>query len=130
MLVLDENLPDGQQSWLRKWRVRFRVVGVEVAAAGAKDENLIPVLHRLPQPTFFTLDRDFYRPVLAHPGYCLVWLNVRGRLAAEFIRRLLKHPQFDTQTKRLDHVLRAHPLGVHYWRVGDRREHTVPWPDE
>ena len=130
MLVLDENLPDGQQSLLRKWRVRFRVVGVEVAALGTKDENLIPALHRLPQPTFLSLDRDFYRPALAHSGYCLVWLDVRGRLAAEFIRRFLKHPQFDTQAKRMGHVLRAHALGVHFWRVGDRREHFTPWPDE
>ena len=60
MLVLDENLPAGQQRWLRKWRMRFRGVGVEVATFGNDDANLIPVLHRLLRPTFFTLDRDFF----------------------------------------------------------------------
>ena len=28
MLVLDENLPEGQRLWLRKWRFRFRVIGL------------------------------------------------------------------------------------------------------
>ena len=46
MLVLDENLPEGQRFWLRKWRIRFRVVGIEVAASGTKDNNLIPAHER------------------------------------------------------------------------------------
>ncbi len=126
MLVLDENLPEGQRLWLRNWRVHFRVVGVEVAASGTRDENLIPVLHRLPQPTFFTLDRDFFRPGLPHAGYCLVWLDVRGKHAADFIRRFLKHPQFDTQAKRLGAVVRVQG-GLQLWRVGSHQENTAPW---
>ncbi len=59
MLMLDENLPDGQQQFLRKARIRFLVIGVEVGSAGAQDENLIPALHRLARPTFFGLDRSF-----------------------------------------------------------------------
>ena len=96
MLVLDENLPADQRQLLRKRRIRFRVVGGDVAASGATDENLIPVLHRLPQPTFFTLDRDFFRADWAHANYCLVWLDVRRRDAAELfldfcgIRRLTR----------------------------------------
>ena len=101
MLVLDENLPAGQRLLLRSWRIRFRWIGKEIAFSGAKDENLIPVLHGLSNPTFFSLDRDFYRRDLAHHGYCLVWLDVRGRQAAEFIRRFLRHPSFDTQAKRM-----------------------------
>ena len=58
MLVLDENVPAGQRLLLRSWRIRFRVIGGEVAFSGAKDENIIPALHRLPNPTFFSLDRD------------------------------------------------------------------------
>ena len=38
MLVLDENLPDGQQQLLRKAGIRFRVIGVEVGAAGTQQE--------------------------------------------------------------------------------------------
>ena len=96
MLVLDENVPEGQRRWLRKWRVHFRVIGVEIASSGADDENLIPALHQLSNPTFFTLDRDFYRPDWAHSGYCLAWRVVKGQQAAEFIRRFLRHPRFNT----------------------------------
>src|SRR6266566_3547348 len=51
MLVLDENLPADQRHWLRKRRIRVRCVGVDLAAFGDDDENLIPLLHRLPRPT-------------------------------------------------------------------------------
>ncbi len=107
MLVLDENLPARQRHLLRSWRIRFRVVGGEVAFSGAKDENLIPVLHRLSNPTFFSLDRDFFQWDLAHSAYCLVWLDVRGKEAAGFIRRFLRHPSFDTQAKRMGGVARG-----------------------
>lgn len=69
MLVLDENLPEGQRQRLRDWRIRFRAAGVDVSAIGTDDAHLIPVLHRLPSPTFFSLDRDFHRPDWAHAGY-------------------------------------------------------------
>jgi hypothetical protein len=130
MLVLDENLPEGQRLWLRKWKVRFRVIGIEVAASGTLDENLIPVLHRLASPTFFSLDRDFFRPAWAHSGYCLVWLDVRGRQAAEFIRRFLRHPAFDTQAKRMGRVVRVHAGGLRYWRVGESRPKSAAWDNQ
>ena len=94
MLVLDENLPAGQRRLLRRWRIRFRVVGVEIARIGIADENLLPLLRSLPNPTLFSLDRDFYRADWMHSSYCLVWLNVADERAAEFIRRFLKHPRF------------------------------------
>ena len=128
MLVLDENLPADQRQLLRKRRIRFRVVGGDVAASGATDENLIPVLHRLPQPTFFTLDRDFFRADWAHANYCLVWLDVRRRDAAEFVSRFLRHPAFDTQARRLGTVARVHTVGVLFWRVGRRSPQSVSWP--
>jgi hypothetical protein len=130
MLVLDENLPAGQRLLLRRWRIRFRAIGGEVAFSGAKDENIIPALHRLPRATFFSLDRDFYRRELAHRGYCLVWLDVRSRHAAEFVRRYLRHPAFDTQAKRMGLVVRVHAGGVEYWRAGKGAPEAVPWKKE
>ena len=128
MLVLDENLPAGQRLLLRSWRIRFRVVGGDVAASGATDENLIPVLHGLPQPTFFTLDRDFFRADWIHANYCLVWLDVRRREEAEFIRRFLRHPAFDTQAKPMGVVARVHAGGVIWWRAKQRSPQSRAWP--
>ena len=127
MLVLDENLPEGQQQLLRKWGIRFRLVGVDVASWGTDDENLIPVLHRLAHPTFFSLDRDFYRPTWAHSGYGLVWLDVADDHAAEFIRRFLRHPVFDTQAKRMGVVARVHAGGVLWWRLKQRSPQSLVW---
>ena len=128
MLVLDENVPAAQRQLLREWRIRFRTVGVDTAVSGTEDENLIPILHRLSGPTFFSLDRDFYRPGLAHASYCLVWLNVRGREAASFIRRFMRHPLFNTQAKRVGSVVRVHPAGVQYRRSSARRWQSAEWP--
>jgi|ERR1051326_2945628 hypothetical protein len=128
MLVLDENLPADQQQLLRSWRIRFRSVGVDVATSGTEDESLIPILHRLPYPTFFTLDRDFYRQDWRHASSCLVWLDVRRREAAQFIRRFLRHPAFDTQAKRGRTVVRVHGEGLLYWRVGESSGKSAAWP--
>jgi len=127
MLVLDENLPAGQRLLLRRWRLHFRVIGVDTAVSGTDDENLLPVLHHLPQPTFISLDADFYRPDWAHASYSLVWLDVPSRQAAEFTRRFLRHSVFDTQAKRMGIVARVHAERISYWRVGKRFATSVLW---
>lgn len=129
MLVLDENLPAGQRQLLRERRIRFRVIGVDVAASGTPDENLIPFLHQLPQPTFFSLDHNFYRRDWIHSNYCLVWLDVRRREAAEFIRRFLRQSAFGTQAQRMGIVARVHADGVHFWQLGKRAQQTARWHD-
>ena len=127
MLVLDENLPADQRQLLRRWQIHFRVVGVDMGTSGDDDDNLLPVLNHLPQPTFATLDRNFFRYDWAHAGYCLAWLDVRRREAAEFIRRFLRHPVFDTQAKRMGIVARVHADGIQFWRLGDRTRQTTRW---
>ena len=129
MLVLDENLPAAQQLWLRKWRIHFRVVGVDVATWGTPDENLLPTLRRLARPTFVSLDQHFYRAGWAHPAYALVWLDVADDRAAEFIRRLLRHPAFNTRAKRMGTVIRVNPGGLSYWCVGRSAQDSLPWPE-
>ncbi len=129
MLLLDENLPEGQRLLLREWRLHFRTVGVELASSGALDENLIVLLHRLPQPTFFSLDRHFYRADWLHSNYCLVWLDVRRNMTATTIRRFIRDSHFDTQAKRLGVVARVHAAGVHFWQTGVRRLQVVIWPE-
>jgi hypothetical protein len=62
----------------------------------------------------------------------LVFLDIReheGHIAAA-IRRFLRHPAFDTHTKRLGKVVRLHPRGVSFWQRGKRGLQSVPWADE
>ena len=128
MLVLDENVPADQRHLLRKRRVHFRVIGVDVASSGTTDENLIPALHGLPRPTFFTLDQNFYRRDWVHRGFCLVWLDVADDLAAEFVRRFLRHPRFETRAKRMGIVARVHSRGIQFWQTARRDSQRVVWP--
>lgn len=91
------------------------------------DENLIPVLHKLTEATFFTLDKDFFRADWTHTAYGLFWLDVADNEAAEFIRLVLKHAAFDTNTKRLGIVARVHTSGVQFWRKGKAGSQKVGW---
>ena len=127
MVVLDENVPESQRRLLRKWRIHFRAVGVNVGKAGTPDADLIPVLHRLARPTFFSLDSHFYRSDWMHSGYCLIWLDLQAEVAAEFIRRFLRYPAFNTHAKRMGLVARVHADGVQLWRRGKQNQQAIAW---
>lgn len=127
MNILDENIVFEQREVLRRSRIPFRQIGYELSRRGIKDPQIIPLLLRLKQPTFFTRDFDYFDPRLCHAGYCLVWLNVRPDEAAMFIRRFLRHPDFRTHLQRLGRVIRVHPSGIDYWTRGLRRPTQVLW---
>jgi hypothetical protein len=57
MLLIDQNISEMEVWRLREWRIAVRVIGEEIAEKSINDENLLPVLHRLKRPTFFTKDR-------------------------------------------------------------------------
>jgi hypothetical protein len=72
MNVLDENIVREQRERLQSWKIHFRLIAGDLGRRGMKDRNeIIPLLHRLRLPTFFTRDQDFYQPDLRHDGYCL-----------------------------------------------------------
>ena len=127
MNVLDENIAAQPREQLRQWRIPFRRVGEHLAAYGALDENLIGMLHQLPQPTFFTHDEDFFKASFCHSHYALVYLDVSDNQTAEFIRRFLKHPAFNTQAKRLGLVARVRSSAVQFWRKGQPGLQNVKW---
>ena len=128
MNILDEDIGLSQRRSLESRKIHFRQIGVEIGRSGMKDRNeVIPLLHQLKRPTFFTLDQGFYHPALRHPGYCLVYLNVWDDEAAQYIRRFLSHGYFRAQAQRIGNVVRVHHNGLSYWRVGSEREHKLKW---
>lgn len=125
MNILDENIIDSQRRLLASWRISVRQIGYEVGHKGAKDREIIPLLHQMDQPTFFTRDDDFYQRKLCHAGYCLVLLDVRKEEVALFIRRILRQPLFNTKAKRMGKVIRASHVGFSFWRLhGEKEEHS------
>jgi hypothetical protein len=128
MNVLDENIVVSQRRLLTSWKIHFRRIGGEVGRLGMDDrEEIIPLLHHLRRPTFFTRDQDFYHPWLRHPEYCLVFLEVSPEEAAHYIRRFLRHPSFRTQAQRMGKIVRLHEDGISAWQLGASRAEFLVW---
>ena len=129
MLLIDENISEIEIWRLREWRIAVRQIGPDVAKSSIGDDNILPVLHRLKRPTFFTRDKDFWNRRLTHPRYCLVFLDIRereGEIAAA-VRRFLRQPAFNTHSKRMGKVVRIHPAGLNYWQLGNRSLLAERW---
>jgi len=129
MILLDENFPESQRQLLRSWRIRPQQIGYELGRKGMKDEEIIPFLHQLRRPTFFTLDDDFYKRQLCHASYCLVFIGVGQYESASFLRRFLRHKQFNTQAKRMGTVSRASHIGISVWHLHAEEETFFEWID-
>lgn len=127
MIILDENTPEGQRLLLRRKRVRARQIGYDIGRDGMKDEAIIPLLHQLDRPTFFTRDKDFCARRLCHDAYCLVHLDVRDVEIAEYARRVLRHKAFNTKAKRMGAVVRAGTDGLSVWRIHETAETHLDW---
>jgi len=129
VIVLDENIIASQCEKLRARHVPFRQIGHDLGHQGMDDkEEIVPLLHRLPLPSFFTRDPDFYYRALCHDRYCLVVLTVHKDEAADYIRRYLRHPKFDTHAKRKGCVMRVSPREIVYWKRGREEEEAAEWP--
>lgn len=127
MNILDENIPESQRTLLRSKRVALRQIGLDLGRKGMKDDEIVLLLHHLDQPTFFTLDGDFYDRRLCHEGYCLVHLDIEEEMAADFVRQLLRHRELNTKAKRMGCVIRVLPTGLPFWRIHQEQESHLSW---
>lgn len=127
MIILDENILDGQRLMLEAFRLPARQIGVDLGRKGLKDEQIIVLLRRQRNPTFFTRDVGFYRPGLRHRSYCLVAMNVGQNEVAPFVRRFLRHSSFDTWAKRMGRVVRVSHAGLTVWHPRARSEIHTDW---
>jgi hypothetical protein len=127
MIILDEHFPESQRQILQRWRISFRQIGYEVGRGGLKDDEIIPLLLQLHQPTLFTLDAGFHKPTLRHARYCLIHLDVEQYEAASFVRRTLKHKSFDTHAKRMGTVAKVSPTGIMLWLLHSEVKTRFLW---
>jgi hypothetical protein len=103
---------------------------LDLGEAGISDNNIIALLHRLRQPTFFTRDLHFFWPHLCHGGYALVYLDLAAEECALSIRRFLRHSRFQTKAQRMGVVARVHHDGISCWQLGESSFLRIPWnPD-
>ena len=127
MIILDENTPESQRLLLRRKRIRVRQIGFDIGKDGMKDDAIIPLLHQLDRPTFFTRDADFHKRHLCHEGYCLVHLDVRDDQIAKYVRRVLLHGELNTKAKRIGAVVQAGQSGLSVWRAHQEKQIHLEW---
>jgi hypothetical protein len=125
--ILDENVTRDQADLLTQWGIRFRSLSRDFGRQGIQDDNILPFLLRLKQPTLLTRDEDFFERRFLHARYCLAWFDMDAGQTAFFIRRFLSHPEFRTSAQRLGKVICIAPRGIEYWsKRADRRTH-IKW---
>lgn len=91
------------------------------------DDNMVPFLLRLKQPTLLTRDGDFFDRRLVHARYCLAWFDVDAGQTAFFIKRFLWHPEFKNSAQRLGKVICVAPRGIEYWVKNEADLTRVQW---
>lgn len=129
MIVIDEHFPESQRQLLKSWRIHIRQIGYEIGRSGLKDSEIIPLLRQQRRLTFFTLDSDFDRLSYCHSHYSIVFLGVDQYEAATFIRRFLKHKEFNTQAKRLGKVIRVAQTYISVRRRQSETAVRFAWAD-
>jgi hypothetical protein len=127
LIIVDENIFDGQRLLLQAWRLAAKQIGLDFGRKGLKDEEIVVLLRRQRNATFFTRDGDFFVPSLRHPGYCIVVAAVGQNEVAVFIRRFLRHPDFNTQAKRAGRVVRISHTGLTLWRLRSQTQTHTAW---
>jgi hypothetical protein len=128
LILLDENILEGQRLLLEGWNVPVRPIGVDAGRKGLADEEVIVLLRRLRRPTLFTRDLGFYTPELRHDSYAIVIAVVGQYEMAAFVRRFLRHPAFNTQSRRMGKVVRLSPTGIAFWQIRRQQEAHLGWP--
>lgn len=128
MNILDENIDSVARERLRWLKVPFRHIGSDIGHSGMKDLNdVIPLLHSLKHPTFFTRDEDFYARILGHAEYCLVHLDVPPGESADYIAKFLRHKHFRAKFDRIGKVVRVRRSGLSYFEQHYHRARRVKW---
>jgi hypothetical protein len=118
MVVLDEHLQSkGVEQAIRQWYVGS-VVGITDLRPQTiiKDDAIPALLSQQNIPVFVTINTtDFWQKILLTDKYCLVCLAITTAeipLLPDLLRRLLRHPDFDTKAKRAGKAVRITAQGA------------------
>ncbi len=117
MIVLDEHLQSkGLEEAIRQWYAGAVISVLDLRPATViKDEAIPALLAQQNQPTFVTINvTDFWKRIPASDGFCLVCFALTSSEIIQIpslLRRLLRHPDFDTKAKRTGNVIRITAQG-------------------
>ncbi len=66
-------------------------------------------------------------PTCVMQEYCLVYLAVDKYESAIFVRRILRHPDFDSKEKRMGSIIRVTRAGISMWPLHKENEFFSRW---
>lgn len=120
-LVLDDQLDvvkilPGLRRWASPIRLQQLRPGEHIL-----DDRVPEILRTCNQPTFLTIDDDFWKPIFCHRSYCIIVAEIdfrRQQELPELLRQLYRHARFKTRAQRMGKVIRLSHDGVWYWEVG------------
>ncbi len=101
-------------------------VGSGFGRRGMKDDELCREL-RGSLKTFHTKDAGFFRPRHVHPSYSIIWYDVPSGALAPYVRRILRHHQFNTHAKRLGKVVRVAPTHIECYTRNVGEKINIAW---
>ena len=127
MNILDEHIPENQRQLLESWGFKCKQIGNEVGYKGILDKQIITILHRLQNPTFFTRDQHFYNRKLCHNNYCLCFLDIGKEEVSVFIRDFMKHKQYNMKAKRMGNVFKIKQSSIRLWKINNTEEIEINW---
>lgn len=120
-LVLDDQLDVVKV--LRALRRRTTAIRLQELRPGEHilDDRVPEILLTCHEPTFITIDSDFFKPRLCHSRYCIVYVDVDFRRQQEIprlLRQLFRHARFKSHAQRMGKIIQLTQAGVSYWEFG------------
>lgn len=129
-LILDDQLNVRQvllplQKWITVQRLRDLRPNQRIL-----DERVPDILLALKQPTFVTIDKDFWQRKLCHPGYGILYFSLRDdqqeRLPG-MLRALFRRAEFRTRARRMGKVARVRSTRIDWWQFQVADLYRLHW---
>ena len=84
-------------------------------------------LRAVKNATLFTRDAGFYRWELRHRAYCIAVMTIGQHEVAKFVRRFLRHPDFNSRGKRMGKIVRISATKITSRKIRDVTERHAEW---
>ena len=94
------------------------------------DDRIPTLLVTLNEPTFITIDFDFWDAEWLNPNYCVLFFALRKdqqSMIPGLLRTLLRKREFATRASRMGKVVRISKDGIEYLQFRNRERKVVPW---
>jgi hypothetical protein len=129
-IILDEQLAAAEVRALLPRRFKLQRLPELRPGEVIRDQRVPEILRTLNQPTFITIDHDFWRVTWCHPDYCILYFDLRDtdqELIPVLLRALLRRDEFHTRAARMGKVARVSPTVIDYWQFPSGNQQRIVW---